>query len=198
MWEFKMIFSRQKLTKTQFKRILFHNSKWQTFSLSPLNSTGIMQPINPLLLDRFYVIIKDNVVTNIYTHIFLFKCKFLMNSWIKWHVFEFLCILQNLLNLYSYYMYVYTRLSILLLVLGIVNPLTLSNLIRETFHLNVSCIYILLWGNYVSFPFFFPFLVSFLLSLRPVLSFSPFENSYATYIIIFLLNWNGTFILLDY
>ena len=42
-WEFKMIFSRQKLTKTQFKCILFHNSRWQTFSLSPLNSTGIMQ-----------------------------------------------------------------------------------------------------------------------------------------------------------
>lgn len=133
-----------------------------------------------------------------YTHTYFCLNVFLMNSWIKWHVFEFLCILQNLLNLYSYYMYVYTRLSILLLVLGIVNPLTLSNLIRETFHLNVSCIYILLWGNYVSFPFFFPFLVSFLLSLRPVLSFSPFENSYATYIIIFLLNWNGTFILLDY
>ena len=56
-------------------------------------------------------------------------------------------------------MYVYTRLSILLLVLGIVYPLTLSNLIRETFHLNVSCIYILLWGNYVSFPFFFPFII---------------------------------------
>ena len=107
-----MIFSRQKLTKTQFKRILFHNSKWQTFSLSSLNSTGIMQSISPLLLDRFYFIIKDNVVTNIHTHTFLFKCKFLMNSWIKWHVFEFLCILQNLLNLYSYYMYVYTCLLV--------------------------------------------------------------------------------------
>lgn len=113
------------------------------------------------------------------------------------------------LNFYVYYkiyliytaticMYIHAYLSILLLVLDIVNPLTLSNLIRETFHLNVSCIYILLWGNYVSFLFFFPFLVSFLLSLHPVLSFSPFENSYATYIIIFLLNWNGTFILLDY
>lgn len=137
-------------------------------SLSPLNSTGIMQSSNPLLLDRFYVIIKDNVVTNIYTHTFLFKCKFLMNWWIKWHVFEFLCILQNFLNLYSYCMYIHAYLSILLLVLSIVNPLTLSNLIRETSHLNVSCIYILLWGNYVSFPFFFPFLVSFLLSLLPL------------------------------
>lgn len=113
------------------------------------------------------------------------------------------------LNFYVYYkiyliyiaticMYIHAYLSILLLVLDIVNPLTLSNLIRETFHLNVSCIYILLWGNYMSFLFFFPCLVSFLLSLHPVLSFSPFENSYATYIIIFLLNWNGTFILLDY
>lgn len=54
-------------------------------------------------------------------------------------------------------------------VLSIVNPLTLSNLIRETSHLNVSCIYIfycevIMWV----FPFFFPFLVSFLLSLLPL------------------------------
>ena len=59
------------------------------------------------------------------------------------------------LNFYVYYkiyliytaticMYIHAYLSILLLVLDIVNPLTLSNLIRETFHLNVSCIYILL------------------------------------------------------
>lgn len=94
-------------------------------------------------------------------------------------------------------MYIHAYLSILLLVLGIVNPLTLSNLIRETFYLNVSWIYILSLGSYVSFPFFTFF--SFFPSLPPSsnLSFSPFENSYATYIIIFLLNWNGTFIL-DY
>ena len=53
------------------------------------------------------------------------------------------------LNFYVYYkiyliytaticMYIHAYLSILLLVLDIVNPLTLSNLIRETFHLNVS------------------------------------------------------------
>ena len=53
------------------------------------------------------------------------------------------------LNFYVYYkisliytatacMYIHAYLSILLLVLGIVNPLTLSNLIRETFYLNVS------------------------------------------------------------
>lgn len=88
------------------------------------------------------------------------------------------------LNFYVYYkiyliyiaticMYIHAYLSILLLVLDIVNPLTLSNLIRETFHLNVSCIYILLWGNYVSF----------------LLSFFSFFSSLPPSCLIFLSLW---------